>query len=434
MIVIFYLVYFILPIGAQQQNAALQYFFKRAGIETQLFTAQTVNQPNVLVTNLDEFRDLFVWLRGTATENSNRMYKNNYKYAKALGKVQQQISPTQAFPCGLNNTRSSETPTSVHRLRPGDIDIIGAMGDSLTAGTGMMSKSVYEILAEYRGQTILGGGLKDWRSLLTLPNIFKVFNPRLYGYAVANTLAKNRAARFNVAEPSAMTKDMPFMAEVLLKRLQHDKNVNMKQHWKMISIFIGANDICIDQCFYNTTEDFLMKHRRDLYRTLKILKDNIPRLMVNIISIPNIDKLAAMKGMPLLCDLLHRAECPCVISDALSTEQRKQRAETIRRFQQIDIEVASLPEFQLEEFAAVPRTLAIDKNLRTLRNGNTDLRYFAADCFHFSQYGNAAFANMFWNELLQANNVILGDRLLSPFEAFACPTENKPYLSTLANR
>lgn len=59
------------------------------------------------------------------------------------------------FPCanrtGLGIGRSYEKPKSVHRLRPGDIDVIGAMGDSLVAGNGAMEEWALGTMIEYRG-------------------------------------------------------------------------------------------------------------------------------------------------------------------------------------------------------------------------------------------------------------------------------------------
>lgn len=70
--------------------------------------------------------------------------------------------------------RSSEVPNSVHRLRPGDIDVIAAMGDSLTAGFGIFATNLMHIAVENRGVTASGGGQGTWREYLTLPNILKV--------------------------------------------------------------------------------------------------------------------------------------------------------------------------------------------------------------------------------------------------------------------
>lgn len=47
--------------------------------------------------------------------------------------------------------RSQTRPTSVHQLRPGDIDVIGAIGDSLTAGNGMAATHLLQLHTENRG-------------------------------------------------------------------------------------------------------------------------------------------------------------------------------------------------------------------------------------------------------------------------------------------
>lgn len=66
-------------------------------------------------------------------------------------------------------------------LFTGDIDIVAAMGDSLTAATAANSRTLLEVLVENRGVSWSIGGQGTWRSHLTLPNILKVFNPKLFG-------------------------------------------------------------------------------------------------------------------------------------------------------------------------------------------------------------------------------------------------------------
>lgn len=69
-------------------------------------------------------------------------------------------------------------PVSVHKLRPGDIDVIAAMGDSLTAGAGIFANNLFQVIVENRGVSALGGGQGTWRKYLTVPNIIKVkINP-----------------------------------------------------------------------------------------------------------------------------------------------------------------------------------------------------------------------------------------------------------------
>ena len=72
------------------------------------------------------------------------------------------------------DSRSPVVPTSVHKLRPGDIDVIAAMGDSLTAGVGAFATNIIHILSESRGVSFSGGGEGTWRQYLTIPNIIKV--------------------------------------------------------------------------------------------------------------------------------------------------------------------------------------------------------------------------------------------------------------------
>lgn len=94
---------------------------------------------------------------------------------------QKQVALSVPFPCDVRGYRSSKVPTSVHELRPGDIDVIAALGDSLTSATGANSRNILEGLVENRGLSWCIGGQGNWRTTLTLPNIMKEFNPKLFG-------------------------------------------------------------------------------------------------------------------------------------------------------------------------------------------------------------------------------------------------------------
>lgn len=56
-------------------------------------------------------------------------------------KVQKPFAESDRFFCDPDGPgkRSDSIPNSVHQLRPGDIDIIAAMGDSLTAGSSFLT-------------------------------------------------------------------------------------------------------------------------------------------------------------------------------------------------------------------------------------------------------------------------------------------------------
>lgn len=132
--------------------------------------------------------------------------------------------------------RSKERPSSVHKLRPGDIDVIGAMGDSLTAANGATASTLFGTFMENRGVSWSGGGQSNWREFLTLPNIIKEFNPNLIGYAYGDGLSIFKASQFNTAEPIGMSQDIPFMAKELVRRIKNDPRVNFLKDWKVCTI------------------------------------------------------------------------------------------------------------------------------------------------------------------------------------------------------
>lgn len=148
--------------------------------------------------------------------------------------------------------RSLKQPTSVHELRPGDIDIIAALGDSLTSGNGVAASTMIHLLVENRGLSWAGGkfnilfqpffkkyiylpsgGQSTWREFLTLPNIIKEFNPLLFGYAIGDGLSIQQKSVFNVAEPIAMSRDLPHMVIELVRRIKKNPVVDMPNDWKV---------------------------------------------------------------------------------------------------------------------------------------------------------------------------------------------------------
>ena len=61
------------------------------------------------------------------------------------------------------------------------IEVVGALGDSLTVGVGARAESILDIGTEYRTVSFSIGGEGTWRDMVTLPNLLKLFNPDLYG-------------------------------------------------------------------------------------------------------------------------------------------------------------------------------------------------------------------------------------------------------------
>ncbi|TDG51313.1 hypothetical protein AWZ03_002400 [Drosophila navojoa] len=326
--------------------------------------------------------------------------------------------------------RSAERPTSVHRLRPGDIDIIGGMGDSLTAGNGIFATNLGHVTVENRGVVWSIGGQYNWKKYLTLPNILKEFNPKLYGYSLRDGLSTDRSSRFNVAELGAMSRDMPYMAKVLVKRMRNDPHVNMTRDWKLVTMFIGNNDFCADICFHPQPELTIKLHEQNMLKTYRYLRDNVPRLMLNVVPAPNLRFLTELSGLPPICQTTLTFECPCLVGK--SKKHLDYLEGIMKRWIAKDYEIANLPEFNSETFTINVQPFSQFDDFPRTPSGTTDTRFFSEDCFHLSQRGQASAANAIWNNMLEMPGEKSGfsEHL---FEKFNCPTEQRPYLITREN-
>lgn len=159
----------------------------------------------------------------------------------------------------------------------GDIDVVAALGDSLTAASGASSVRFQDLIVENRGLSWSIGGQWNWRNASTLPNILKEFNSNLVGYSRSDSWTFHEDSQFNMAEIGASSADMPYMAKGLIQRIIRDKRVNFKKAWKMVTIAIGGNDICSFICTMDEPESLPRKHRQRLIKTLRYIRDNMPR-------------------------------------------------------------------------------------------------------------------------------------------------------------
>ncbi|XP_076672672.1 phospholipase B1, membrane-associated [Andrena cerasifolii] len=354
--------------------------------------------------------------------------------AKREPNVQEEIPPSIPFPCNVTGGRSSKVPDSVHRLRPGDIDVIAAMGDSLTAGFGIFATNLLDISIENRGVTASGGGQGTWRTYLTLPNILKEFNPNLIGYALGDSLSTHFASQLNVAEVGAMSRDMPFMAMHLVKKIKNDPRIDLKKHWKLVSLMIGSNDFCSEMCSIPSAWSILEAHRVDLVKTLRIIRDNLPRTLLILHMPPHLSSLVdTRKGriLSLMCYTMTTIECACLFSLQYQ-DLIPEYYEIMRRWQELEEEVANYPEFHTNDFTVVVIPILKRTLIPAASDGLSDLSYLSSDCFHVTQKANARYGNGIWNNLLEP----FGNKSESwppAYKKFLCPTPERPFLVTREN-
>ncbi|KAH8376660.1 hypothetical protein KR093_000662, partial [Drosophila rubida] len=412
--------------SSDSANLATTRLLDRSGVKRLPFRLQPYDE-GVYYTKLDErLRQALLngrnYTQISVLSNIDALLAHNAK----IGRLQLPVADRVSFPCDLSQGRSPEPPNDITHLRPGDIDIIAAFGDSTNAGTGILALSWRDLMTEFRGFTYAGGGIESWRTVLTLPNILKLYNPNLYGYAVSHCLTVDPNSHFNVAEPMLLFLDFPFQAHVLIDRLRKDPKVDMAKHWKMLSIHVGPNDLCAELCHRDDLEAFLRTEQRLMYETFRLLRDNVPRLLINFVIQPEIhDLLGLIRKMPNDCKGNALFFCHCHVK-----YNQAHFYSAAERFVNMQKEIAAMPEFQRDDFAIVNH--GILRNISSLwsRNDVLDKSFMANDCIHFSQKGHAVLAKLLWNSLFAPTDFTFNEAWRSPFEHFLCPKAESQFLRT----
>ncbi|XP_068986792.1 phospholipase B1, membrane-associated-like [Bombus flavifrons] len=390
----------------------------------------TMSQRTALDTSI--LNHIYRGYRNWLTQSYGTRSEERVSQLRNKNKFQDEVPLDVSFPCNVTAGRSPKVPESVHHLRPGDIDVIAAMGDSLTIGAAVTSLNIWEVNIEDRSIVGSIGGQGTWRQYLTLPNILKEFNPKLIGYSLGDAISTDPAAQLNVAEGGAMSKDMTFMATYLVNKIKDDPRVDINKHWKLISLMIGSNDFCINTCA-TSPWTMLNDHKIDLIHTLRILRDNLPRTFVALIPPPQLKELvAAHQGKESFqCYLSSMIECSCLFALQFR-DHRPEYYKIIERWQEIDEEIANYPEFHRNDFTVVMLPILEDAKIPLAEDGFSDPSYLNADCFHWSQKLHALYANNLWNNLLEP--VGNKSKALTPlFKKFLCPTSERPFLMTSEN-
>lgn len=152
---------------------------------------------------------------------------------------------------------------------------------------------------------------------------------------------------------------------------------------------IGSNDFCLDMCYLDDPARSARSHERDLTLALRTLRDNLPRLLVNVVPPPSMSIIVDMPGKPMDCMSSHYIECPCMFSYQF-VDRRKAFYAIMQRWQETVERIARAPEFNgREDFAVVAQPFLKELKFPRTESGSADFTYMSLDCFHLSQKGYA---------------------------------------------
>ncbi|XP_036398166.1 phospholipase B1, membrane-associated-like [Megalops cyprinoides] len=325
---------------------------------------------------------------------------------------------------------SSSVPTSVHRLRPADIKVVASLGDSITTGFGAKSKNLQQLKTEYRGVSWSIGGDKTLKEVTTLPNVLRKFNPSLHGFS------KNvgtEQSGFNMAVSGARAFDIPDQARRLIQAMKDSKDVDFENDWKLVTLFIGGNDLCL-YCMDRATFS-PQNYSYHLRESLDLLYKEVPRVMINIVEILQIEGLRRIKKDTLGCSLLQKNVCPCFLIPGEDSLELSEINRINREYQEETERLVTGGRYDgREDFTVVIQPFFRNTIVPLTLDGKPDLNMFSVDCFHFSERGHSEMAISLWNNMLepigrkQSYNNFTHDR-----HKIRCPTEDQPFIFTRIN-
>lgn len=239
------------------------------------------------------------------------------------------------IPC-LDRDPSDTAPVSVHNLKPADIRVIAAVGDSLTAANGAGSRryDVLDVLTQYRGLSWSAGGNENISTVTTLPNILREFNPSLVGYSIGTGTQDTNNASLNQAVAGARAEDVPGQVRKLVERMKNDNRINFQNDWKLITLFIGGNDLCkyCEDPDHHSAENYTY----NIQTSLDLLHKEVPRAYVNLVTLFSISRLRELhESKNNRCPkLLMRILCPCVINPKNNSNELKKLIYLNRMYQE----------------------------------------------------------------------------------------------------
>ncbi|KAK2151343.1 hypothetical protein LSH36_367g07008 [Paralvinella palmiformis] len=122
---------------------------------------------------------------------------------------------------------------------------------------------------------------------------------------------------------------MPRGAERLINNMTNDVRIDYDNDWKMITMFIGGNDLCAyceDPEYYSPSEYVTW-----IREALDMLQDQVPRAFVNLVPMMDVTPIHSVffhvnntnyteeptwEGLyPWMCHLIHLGFCRCIMNE-----------------------------------------------------------------------------------------------------------------------
>uniref|UniRef100_A0A8D2IRR7 Phospholipase B1, membrane-associated n=1 Tax=Varanus komodoensis TaxID=61221 RepID=A0A8D2IRR7_VARKO len=288
-------------------------------------------------------------------------------------------------------------------------------------GAGSSPLNIVDVLTQYRGLSWSVGGNENLSRVTTLANILREFNPSLLGFSTGKGSEQTKNAYLNQAVAGARARDVPSQARRLIDLMKTDSNINFQEDWKLVTLFIGGNDLCSfckDPVHYSP-ENFTS----NIQTALDLLHKEVPRAFVNLVTILNITSLRKLyQEKKVTCPrLIMRSLCSCVLNPDDNSAEIEMLESFNRMYQEQTHHLVESGRYDTrEDFTVVVQPLLEKARMPETPEGLPDSSYFAPDCFHFHQKAHSQAARALWNNMVRHRTELL--LVTSLTVSLFCPT------------
>jgi len=223
---------------------------------------------------------------------------------------------------------------------------------------------------------------------------------------------------YNAAKSGAMVVDMVSkQVAYLITQVNVDPNVNVQTDWKVLTIMIGANDLCAS-CTFNLPYLSPDDYQNNLMATLERVRTSLPRTFVNLVGGFNVSQAYDLSLETNRCHNISRPwfiECDCIFQPENGFIRETIDAAVAEFNARAQIVASYYQRKAYDNFAVVFQPFATNTYISELPT--TFLSHL--DCFHPSKTGMQAMAVALWNNMLtpsisKQTNLVMTDAPICP--------------------
>ena len=310
----------------------------------------------------------------------------------------------------------TERPSLLAEASIGDIEVVAAIGDSVSTGFNARNERPLDMLTSMMHFDNVGAAFSVGADadVLTLPQLLRRHARHdsdvkgvSRGTRAAFSMGATTTDSFNVAMPGATLSALPQQAAALARLLRERLSADeLAGAWKHVTLFGGNKNLCL-ACTHRA-DDSAAAFRAAVDAALRLLRDSVPRLLVSLVALPDLTQYHRLAVDRPWCRLVAHVTCQCG-SQLSSDDDRRAVRDATRAFNAVlrDLErewrgrEARRGPSGTSSFGVVLQPFMEGVSFLGPRGSNDTSFVSPSDCFHPNVRGHELLARGLWNNLLQ---------------------------------